>query len=261
MNNSNLLISVITVSYNSEATIKDTIESILNQSYSTIEYIIIDGFSTDNTLEIIKSYEEKFKNKGIIYKWVSEKDKGIYDAMNKGILMSKGSIIGILNSDDWYSKNALEVIVKKKPENFTIITGKKNKVDSQKKLVRIVQNKKNIRKHIHKIMPINQPATFVDREVYNKIGLFDIQYKLSADYDLIYRSFNAGVKFLFTDEIIVNMRNTGATHQLRNLFITAKEDYHIRKKNNVKLAYFYYLKRLIFNLLLIVRATLKKIKV
>ena len=108
-----------------------------------------------------------------------------------------------------------------------------------------------------KIMPLNHPATFVHKTIYEDIGHFNTQYKLSADYDFIFRAYNYGAKFLFTDKVIVNMRNTGSTYQLKNIFITAKEDYEIRKKNKIKLAYFYYLKRLGFNYLLLLRNLLR----
>ena len=101
MNNSPL-ISIITVSYNAVKTIEDTITSVLNQTYSNIEYIIIDGASTDGTLEVIKKYQDDIS---II---VSEPDKGIYDAMNKGIERANGELIGIINADDWYEANAVE---------------------------------------------------------------------------------------------------------------------------------------------------------
>lgn len=250
----NTLVSIITVTYNSAKTIKDTLHSILDQTYANIEYIIIDGNSKDETLDIIKSYEKSFIEKGIVYKWVSESDKGIYDAMNKGLKLSKGELIGILNSDDYYEVDAISKLVEKNNfENFSVISGIKNKVNSNKVIYKTIQNKKDIKNWIYKTMPINHPATFVHKAVYDKIGLFDTQYKLSADYDFIFRAFNAGVKFFFIDEIIVNMRNTGATHQTKNLFITANEDYYIRKKNRVKLAYLYYLRRVGFNFLVIVR--------
>jgi len=254
----NALVSVITVSYNSAETIIDTIESVLNQAYNRIEYVIVDGNSSDGTVDIIKSYENKFKNRGIEYRWVSEPDGGIYDAMNKGVLMAQGSIIGILNSDDWYSNDAISEIVRtNKDNNFSVISGRKNKVNSEKQILDTVQNKKDIKKHIHKTMPLNHPATFVHKTIYEDVGDFDIRYKLSADYDFIFRAYNAGAKFLFTDKVIVNMRNTGSTYQLKNIFITAKEDYEIRKKNKIKLAYFYYLKRLGFNYLLLLRNVLR----
>ena len=254
------LVSIITVCFNSEKTIKDTIESVLNQSYKEIEYIIIDGKSNDTTLDIIKSYKEDFKSKNISYKWISEPDKGIYDAMNKGLKIANGELIGILNSDDWYQESAVEKVVQKNQKNeFSLISGKKNKVNSQKEILKTLDNKKEVKKYIKKTMPINHPATFVHKNVYKNIGVFDTQYKLSADYDLIFRAFKAKATFLFTNEIIVNMRNTGATHQTKNLFITAKEDYQIRQKNNVKLAWFYYLKRIGFNYLVIFRNILRKL--
>ena len=93
-------ISIVTVNYNGGKTLKRTIESILNQTHNDIEYIIVDGKSTDNSVDIIKSYEENFNKKGYEYRWISEKDTGIYNAMNKGIKLATGEIIGILNSDD-----------------------------------------------------------------------------------------------------------------------------------------------------------------
>lgn len=256
----NILVSIITVSFNSENTIKDTIESVLNQSYESIEYVIVDGNSTDNTLEIIKSYKKEFERRSISYLWVSEPDQGIYDAMNKGLKMVNGELIGILNSDDWYTKEAVRVVVQKNNSNvYSIISGKKNKVNFQKEILKTLDNKKDIKKYIHKTMPINHPATFVHKNVYKKIGLFNTNYRLSADYDLVYRAFRAEVKFLFIDTVIVNMRNTGATHQTKNLFITAKEDYFIRKKYKVAFAGFYYLNRIVFNYLVIIRDFIKKV--
>ncbi|PKQ45751.1 glycosyltransferase family 2 protein [Confluentibacter flavum] len=256
--NNPFLVSIITVCYNSENTIKDTIESVLNQTYPHIEYIVIDGNSKDQTLNIIKSYEREFKEKSILFKWISEPDKGIYDAMNKGLKMASGELIGILNSDDWYAINTVsEIIEIGHREDFCVISGKKTKVDANKNVKQTVQNKKNIKKYIYKTMPLNHPATFAHKNVYKQIGDFNTDYRLSADYDLIFRAFNAKAKFIFTDEVLVYMRNTGATHQIKNLFVTAREDLLIRKSNDVKLAYFYYLKRITFNILVIFRNILR----
>lgn len=121
-------ISIITVCFNSEKTIKDTIESVLNQTYPNIEYIIIDGNSVDKTIDIIKSYESSFEQKGISIHWISETDNGIYSAMNKGFALSNGELIGILNSDDWYSREAVsKIVAKNQNQNFTIISEKKIK--------------------------------------------------------------------------------------------------------------------------------------
>ncbi|WP_418965060.1 glycosyltransferase, partial [Cetobacterium sp.] len=106
-----ILVSIVTVAYNSSKTIEKTIESVLNQSYKNIEYIIVDGESKDNTLEIIKKFQKNFENRGIKYKFISEKDNGIYDAMNKGISMCQGELVGMINSDDWYELDAVQNIV------------------------------------------------------------------------------------------------------------------------------------------------------
>lgn len=120
----NIKVSIITVCFNSEKTIIDTLESVLNQSYENIEYIIIDGKSKDKTVDIIKRYENKFKEKKIEYKWISEKDSGIYEAMNKGINKSTGEVIGIINSDDWYEKNTVEKVMKEyKIKKFDMLYG------------------------------------------------------------------------------------------------------------------------------------------
>ena len=103
------LVSIITVCFNSEKTIQKTIQSLLNQSVTGFEYILVDGKSKDSTIEIIKSFENKFKEKGISYKWISEKDTGIYNAFNKGINLSKGKWISFLGSDDIYLKTAIEM--------------------------------------------------------------------------------------------------------------------------------------------------------
>lgn len=105
-------VSIITVCFNSEKSIKETISSVLNQTKSNFEYIIIDGKSTDKTIEIIQSFENQFKLKGISYQWISEKDTGIYNAFNKGIKLAQGNWISFLGSDDLYMKNALNVYLR-----------------------------------------------------------------------------------------------------------------------------------------------------
>ncbi len=251
------LVSIITVSYNSETTIKDTIESVLNQSYQNIEYIIIDGQSKDSTLQIIKSYENSFSKRGITYSWISEPDKGIYEAMNKGLKKAKGNLIGIINSDDWYEPDAIASILNlNKTNNQAIISGAMNRVTHQKKVYKTMYNKNIV--NIKSYMPINHPATFVPKSVYEKVGNFDESYQLSADYDFIFRAFNNNTPFLFTKKVIVNMRNTGATGQIKNLWISAREDYNIQKKNRIKNAFYNYIKKQLFNSLVAFRDTFIK---
>ncbi len=252
-----LEISIITVSFNSEATIKDTIDSVLNQTYTNIEYLIIDGQSKDDTVKIIESFEPEFLEKGIIYKWISEPDAGIYDAMNKGLKMTSGEIIGIINSDDWYEPDTVETILSLKNNTTSaIFSGAMNRVTRKKKVYKTMFNQSidNIKNY----MPVNHPATFVTKDVYKKSGGFDTTYKLSADYDFMFRAFNAGASFIFTKKVLVNMRNNGATGQIKNLWISAKEDYNIQKKNKVKHALFNYMKKLCFNGLVAIRDTFFK---
>ena len=176
--NKSPLFSIITVVYNNEKYLEETILSVLKQSYKNFEYIIVDGGSTDRTLEIIKKYNNK------INYWVSEKDKGIYDAFNKGMSLCRGNFIGIINSDDIYTKNSLKIIssyIKKKPV-FDFIFG-------------------SVRKHwgiLHGYKPnkifyswgfysSHSTGFFIKRSSAQKVGLYDLKYKYHADYDYFYR--------------------------------------------------------------------------
>ena len=170
-------ISIITVVLNAEKTIEKTIKSVINQSYKNFELIIIDGGSTDGTIDIIKKY-----NKKISY-WISEKDKGIYYAMNKGIKKSSGNIIGILNSDDYYLKNALKTVNEyfNKYKNIEFLFGsvKKNRVMSGFYPEKIFYR--------FNIYPGHSSGFFIKKKTHDRIGLYNTKFKYSADLDLIYR--------------------------------------------------------------------------
>ena len=211
------LFSIITVSYNSQQTITKTIDSVLNQTCKDFEYIIIDGNSSDNTISIIKSYEKKFGNK---LRWISEKDKGIYDAMNKGITLSMGDFIWLVNSDDWLEIDALNQVSKKISEihdvDNTIITGWMNVVDSSGNIQLIGKSSRSsFEKALRKYsMGVCHPATIVPKRVYESIGLFDDRYFISGDIDFILRCAENGKEFLFLDVILTNMLNAGISNQL-----------------------------------------------
>lgn len=201
----NPLVSVITVVFNGEKHIEQTINSVICQSYLHFEYIIIDGASTDGTLEIIKKYEKNITH------LVSEKDTGIYNAMNKGLALAKGEIIGILNADDYYYEKTIELVVQ------TFIKSEAEIIYGDLVKLRSFEGKNYFKELapnislIEKTMPIFHPATFVKKTVYNKIGNFNEKYKLSADYDFIYRAYNAKITFEYLPQPLTVFRIDGAT--------------------------------------------------
>ncbi len=206
-------VSIITVCFNSVNHIHQTIKSVYNQTYTNIEYIIIDGASTDGTTEIIKEYEPKFNGR---LKWVSEKDSGIYDAMNKGIKISSGQVIGILNSDDWYENDAVETVVERflREENVDIVHGKVNIVDYKGNYIKQMFLKENAYDFKYsEFMPIFHPTAFVKRDVYTNTGLFNTKYKIAADYDFILRCINNNLHITFVDKVITNFRDGGISNK------------------------------------------------
>ena len=178
-------ITIITISYNSAATLEKTILSVAGQSYKNIEYIIIDGNSNDNTLAIIKNHEDK------ISKWISESDKGLYDAMNKGLAMATGDIIGMLNSDDtFYDSNVVEAIAKFHIDNrIDASVGNIMQHNENGKTVRIYSSKYwNPEKLKIGFMPPH-PSIFLKASLFEKYGNYELDFKIGADYELIVRFF------------------------------------------------------------------------
>lgn len=178
-------ISIITVCYNSAKTIENTILSVINQTYKDIEYIIVDGKSKDDTIQIVEKYNSN------ITKWISESDKGLYDAMNKGIAMATGDIIGILNSDDTFHSNTVieEISNFHEQNNIDASVGNiiQNKVNGQ--IIRLYSSKNwNPGKLEIGFMPPH-PSIFFKKELFNKFGLYDLGFKIGADYELITRFF------------------------------------------------------------------------
>jgi glycosyltransferase involved in cell wall biosynthesis len=238
-------VSIITVCYNSEKYIKTAIESVLSQDYDDIECIIVDGASTDNTKEIIKSFGDK------ISIFISETDKGIYDAMNKGIKLATGDIIGTLNSDDLYDNNQVisEVVDKLKNSSSEILYGnlyyvKKENTDS---IVRTWQTDKFISGSFKKGWHPAHPTLFVKREVYTKFGLFNLDYHLAADFELMLRFLEKyKLSNIYLNKPMVKMRLGGATNKnLRNIFNQNIECYKAFKKNQLNVSVLYPVYRLV----------------
>ncbi|MDY0277003.1 MAG: glycosyltransferase family 2 protein [Acholeplasma sp.] len=235
MDNYNFKVSIITVSFNSEKTIGRTIESVLYQTYSNIEYIIIDGLSNDSTLDIANSYREKFAEKEMEYKVVSAKDQGIYDAMNKGIKMATGHIVGIINSDDWYENIAVETMLKSYTLfNFDIMYGGLN-------IVR--DNKKNIIKkaRLMKFMSTrhwNHPTMFVKRNVYTELGLYKLD-NIYADWDFFLRAKKANLSIYIVEDVLANFSTNGVSHRksIRDFRNRLVSRYKCYRQNNYSVLY------------------------
>ena len=220
------LISIITVSLNSERTIGQTIQSVLNQSYSNIEYIIVDGASSDTTVDIIKSYEKYFFKKKYIFKWVSEPDKGIYDAFNKGLTFITGEYIGFLNSDDWYEPDGIQKIAEKFKPFPAIYCGHMNLyVENITKPARLFKSRPD---RLYQTMRLAHPATLVSHQIFNEIGNFSTEYKIAGDYDFFLRAKLRGYKIYVIDKLVSNMLRGGASKDLLTVF---KEERIIKNKN------------------------------
>ena len=199
------LVSVITVCLNSEKYLEQTIQSVINQSYDNIEYIIIDGGSTDGTPDIVKKYRDR------IACWVSESDRGMYDAMNKGIVLAKGELVGIINSDDYYQPNAVEIIVNefKKDKGSGVFCGEVLFFLNEKNGSRVTWRRRlaNLGKFGQEVV---HPAIFVKKEVYKKYR-YDIRYRLASDIDFVYILYFSGIKFHTCPELIADYRVGGAS--------------------------------------------------
>jgi glycosyltransferase len=230
-------ISIITVCRNSEKYLRTAIESVLWQSYSDIEYIIVDGNSIDNTVNIIKEYEPKFNGR---LKWISEPDKGIYDAMNKGISMSSGDIIGILNSDDLYcNKDSVAMIA----DCFTVygceaVYGDLLYVDADNTHKRKRYWKAgNYKPHSFKYgwMPPH-PTFFVKKIIYDKYGLFRTDFKSAADYEFMLRVVHKEqINITYIPHVLVKMRAGGMSNaNLSHRIAGNREDKRAWQINQLK---------------------------
>ncbi len=179
-------ISVITATFNSGKTLRDTIESVLRQTYRDIEYIIVDGASRDDTLDIIREYEPRFGGR---MRWISEPDRGIYDAMNKGIGMATGAVVGLLNSDDFYTDECVLERVAAEIMDVDAVYGDIHYVDDGDltKCVRYYSSKGFRRWKMRMGFMPAHPSFYCRRTVYTRFGLFDTDFRVAADFDQLLR--------------------------------------------------------------------------
>jgi len=205
-----LKVSIITVSFNSAKTIASTIDSVLSQDYPNIEYIVVDGGSSDGTVGIIE------KNQSRISKWISEKDRGMYDAMNKGIAMATGDVIGILNSDDVYMNTHVisELIGLMQSKRAQVVFADLilvDQFDDQKVLRYYDSGHFHPNKFKYGWMPAH-PTVFVKRELYEAVGNFSTTYQIAADYEMLIRILAIQrARYAYLPKPVVRMRSGGAS--------------------------------------------------
>lgn len=237
----NMKISIITATYNSASTLRDTIGSVLAQTYQDIEYIIVDGASKDDTLDIIHHYEPLFNGR---LKYVSEPDKGLYDAMNKGIDMATGDAVGVLNSDDFFThKDVIKGVAEAlSDEQIDAVYGDVHYVNAERldKCVRYYSSKR-FRPWWMRLgfMPAH-PSFYCRREVYKAYGKFDTSYRVAADFEQLLRLiFVRKIHTKYLNEDFVTMRTGGVSNaNLNSRWLIMLDHRRALRANNVGSSYF-----------------------
>ena len=222
--------TVITVTFNAESVLRKTIESVLNQSFLPFEYFIIDGKSTDKTIEIAQEYKESFEDKGIRFYIQSEKDSGIYNAMNKGIKMATGDFISFLNAGDWYELDALEKVnAFFQLESFDLTYGGLHYINPNGSVINKMSKMDRF--------PVtsrhwNHPSMFLRREIYQQYG-FDERFRTYADFHLYTKLRKKNVKIKVISEIIANFPADGVSTDVRfkKVLARGREKYRIYRDN------------------------------
>lgn len=229
--------SIATPCFNSEATIERTIKSVLMQDFENYEYIIVDGGSTDGTIDIIKKYVPLFEGR---MKWKSEPDKGLYDAFNKGVERSSGIYCWNVNSDDFIEDGALTTIYNYIHDNgwsdLPVVSGNMRFISKEGKELYVKRNnpREIKRGFCRDFIGINHPATLVPKDIYNKCGAFDLKYKIIGDADWYHRIYQAGVKIVLLDAIITNMSDGGVSNQFNYKKYAKDRIYYLRKNYSTR---------------------------
>ena len=242
-------VSIITVVLNNESCIEACINSVLEQDYRNIEYIVIDGGSTDGTIDIIRKHDE------YISKWISGRDDGIYDAMNKGIELASGDLVGFINADDIYNDIGVigNVVAVMRDSSVDGCYSDLVYVDREHlfKVVRYWRSRQYEPGLFTKGWVPAHPTFFVRREILNQYGGFDLRYKLAADFELMARLLEYHrIRSIYVPKIFVRMRVGGATNiSIANIIKQNFEIFHACKKNNIKISLpFFFLQKIIIRL-------------
>lgn len=196
-------VSLITIVYNGESTLRRTMNSVFSQSYSNIEYIVIDGGSTDGTLDIINEFSEK------ITSWISEPDLGISDAFNKGLVMATGDIVGFINADDWLESGAIQTVVSKMSvmKKPAIVHGMIRCYSARNENY-LVAGDHDL---LDKDMTVNHPSVFVTSDCYQFYGVFRLDFRCAMDYEWLLRARSGGANFAYIPEVLANMQTGGVS--------------------------------------------------
>lgn len=241
-------ISIITATYNSADTVRDTLDSILGQTHQDFESIIVDGASKDGTMDIVREYESRFQGR---MRWVSEPDKGIYDAMNKGLRMASGDIVGVLNSDDfYYDAQSLEHIANAFLQNDTdCVYGNLVYVDrkDKKTVKRTWIGRQHEQGAFIKGWHPAHPTFYARRTCFEQFGGFDLGYAISADFELMLRFIEKEkIRNTYLDQYLVKMRTGGeSTNSVKNIITGNKNVLRAIRDNGFKPSQFYLTRRLI----------------
>lgn len=229
-------ISVITATYNSAATIGDTLASILSQTHKDVESIVVDGGSTDATLDIVRRYETRFGGR---LRWISEPDRGIYDAMNKGIGMTTGDVVGLLNSDDFYTcDDVLATVASHLTADLDAVYGDIHFVRPSD-LGRCVRyySSRLFRPWLMRFgyMPAH-PSFYARREIYERYGLYSLDYKIAADFEMLVRLFcRHHIRSRYLKKDFVTMRTGGmSTRSWRHRILGTREDARACRANGIR---------------------------
>ena len=248
-------ISIITVTFNRAHVISSAIEGVLRQKYKNYEYIVVDGASNDNTVEVIRSYESKFEGRML---WISEPDKGLYDAINKGFKMATGDVVGIINSDDFFHRDdTFDIIAKAFDDGITeaIYADELDIPENDPNSKGLVDKGAYFRTWMYRIglMPCHQ-TFYAKKELFEKYGYYKTDYKITADFELMMRfAYINKVTFKYVPETLLTFRAGGVSSQWKNKMLLNEETVRSLKDNGlfcclpmVWLKYLYKFKQILF---------------